>query len=84
MLARACNTHKRQHARNIFLTVHTMGVVDKIKVGQEGPSYNHIDFPTSTCTRTAAKNIKRASVLDPTTQATDIQSKKFKIQTPLI
>ena len=50
-----------------------MGVVNKIKVGQEGPSYNHIDFPTSTCTRTAAKNIKRASVLDPTTQATDIR-----------
>ena len=31
---------KRVHARNIFLTVHNLGVGKKMKVGQEGPMSN--------------------------------------------
>ena len=64
---------------NIFLPVHNLGVGKKMNVGQEGPMYTHSDFRTSTCAhaRTAAKKIKRASVHDPITQATD------RLQTPL-
>ena len=45
-----------------------------MKVCPEGPMYTHSDFRTSTCRRTrmVAKNMKRASVLHPITQATGV------------
>ena len=59
---------------NIFSTVHNLGVDKKKKVGQEGPMYTHSDFRTSADlrARAAAKSVRRASVLDLITLATDI------------
>ena len=52
----------------------------KRKVGEEGPMYTHNDFRASASVRarTAAINVKRASVLDLIFQAKYIQSEKFK------
>ena len=62
------------------------GVMMKRKVGQEGPIYTHNDFhtPASVRLRTAARNVKKAIMLDLISKATYIQSEKFKIWTPLI
>ena len=73
MLGRARDVRKRARACNIFLTVHNLGVVKKIKVCQKGPMYTHSDFRTSA----VAKSVKRASMLGPITQASDILSKFF-------
>ena len=56
----------------------------KKKVGKEGPMYTHNNFraSASVCVRTAAINVKRASVLDLISQATYIRSEKFKKLTP--
>ena len=56
----------------------------KRKVGKEGPMYTHNDFRASASVRvrTAAINVKRASVLDLISQATYIRSEKFKKRTP--
>ncbi len=60
------------------------GVMKKRKVGEEGPMYTHNDFRASASVRarTAAINVKRASVLDLISQATYIRSEKFKKWTP--
>ena len=60
------------------------GVMKKRKDGQEGPMYTHNNFCASAIvrTRTAAINVKRASVLDLISQATYIRSEKFKKGTP--
>ncbi len=54
----------------------------KMKVGEEGPMY----FCASASMRahTATINLKRASVLDLISQATYIQSEKFKKWPPLL
>ena len=61
MLDKVCTKKKSQrptclHARDIFSTVHNLGVGKKMKVGQKGPMYTHSDFCMSTCihVRTAA------------------------------
>ena len=58
--------------------MHNLGLVKIMKVCLEGPMYTHSDFRISThaCAHLVAKYVKRASVLDPATQATDIQSGK--------
>ncbi len=57
---------------------------DEEKVSQEGPMYTHTDFCTSASVRTctAAINMKGARVLNLISQATYIQSEKFKKRTP--
>ena len=52
------------------------GVMKKMKVGEEGPMYIHNNFHASASVRarTAAINMKRASVLDLISQATYIGS----------
>ena len=61
-----------------------LGVNKKIKVCLEGPMYSHNIFcaSASMCVRTAAINMKRASVLDLISQDTYIQSENIKKQTP--
>ncbi len=56
----------------------------KRKVGKAGPMYTHNNFHASASVRarTAAINVKRASVLDLISQATYIRSEKLKKQTP--
>ncbi len=61
-------------------------LMKKRKAGQKGPMYPHNNFRASASVhaRTAAINVKRASVLDLISQATYIRSEKFKKWTPLI
>ena len=58
--------------------------MNKRKVGREGPMYTQNNFQASASVRarTAAINVKIASVLDLISQATYIRSEKFKKQTP--
>ena len=67
--------------------VQKLGVMKKIKVGQEDTMYTHNNFraSASVCVCSVAINVRRASVLDLISQATFIRSKKFKkLTSPLI
>ena len=74
MLASARSVLKRASARNIFQTMHNLGVGKKKKVAQNSPMFTQSDFHTSADLRAcaAAKSVKRASVLDLITLATYI------------
>ena len=65
------------------MTVHNLGAIKKMKIGQEGPMCNHTDFCIPACggARTAVMKVNGASVLELITQAADIQSKKKKKRT---
>ena len=74
MLRSVRDARKRACVRNIFQTVHYLGVGKKMKDAWNGPMYTHSDFRTSAVSHacTAAKSVRRASVLDLITLATDI------------